>query len=45
MSPKGRVALIPLHTIKVVILTRANVTGLIVHADEELNLASVKRRP
>ena len=36
--------IIPLHTIKVVVLTRANVTGLIVQADEELGLASVKRR-
>ena len=39
------VPIIPLHTIKVVVLTRANVTGLVVQADEELGLASVKRRP
>lgn len=30
---------------KVVVLIRANVTGLIVQADEELGLASVKRAP
>ena len=30
------VPIIPLHTIKVSVLTRANVTGLIVQADEEL---------
>ena len=39
------VPIIPLHTIKVSVPTRANVTGLIVQADEELGLASVKRRP
>jgi peptide/nickel transport system substrate-binding protein len=39
------VPLIPLHTAKVVVLTRANITGLVVQPDEELGMASVKRRP
>jgi ABC-type transport system substrate-binding protein len=39
------VPIIPLFTAKVVVLTRANITGLVVQSDEELGLASVKRRP
>jgi peptide/nickel transport system substrate-binding protein len=39
------VPIIPLFTAKVVVLTRANITGLVVQPDEELWMASVKRRP
>ena len=39
------VPIIPLHTAKVVVLTRANIMGLVVQPDEELSMASVKRRP
>jgi hypothetical protein len=39
------VPIIPLYTAKVVVLTRANITGLVVQPDEELGMALVKRRP
>jgi hypothetical protein len=39
------VPIIPLHTAKVVVLTRANILGLVVQPDEELGMALVKRRP
>ena len=39
------VPIIPLYTAKVVVLTRANITGLVVQSEEELGMASVKRRP
>lgn len=39
------VPIVPLHTAKVLIVTRGNITGLIVQADEELGMAAVKRRP
>ena len=39
------VPIIPLHTAKVLVLIRANITGLVVQPDEELGMAAVKRRP